>query len=427
MLCSLRCAGVRYRGGRTATPVGLPIAKSTVVLHGDRKTVLIVDDEELFRRTVVDGVESSSSELRVLTATNGEEALTILAARRVDIVVTDLKMPVMDGFELLAQMSRHHPAIPAIVMTAFGTADIERRILDDGHHAYLDKPLSLDTLLDKIEQVLEGSAAGRIEGITIPTFLQMIALEKKTCTLHIRAGKSVGEVGMYQGALSHAVCDDLSGEEAAMKIACWRNAAIEIISARAPKPSGEAMSLEAVLLEAFRRHDEAGRPAVDDDLTDLDGEGSFFGLITDRPRSTDHPPPTEQEFEMAVQDKLKELASIDGFGGAAVFTPTGESLASLAGDMRNLNQIGILANNVLLNAQKASLEMGTGRGQQVHIQAENAHMLVRCLNEGTDPLKSQPGKAHIHMVLVLKDDSSIGLAKMKANAVCEKLAEDFRF
>ena len=129
---------------------------------------------------------------------------------------------------------------------------------------------------------------------------------------------------------------------------------------------------------------------------------------------------------MGATDKLKELTSIEGFAGAAVYTPTGEPMAALASDGQHLKEVGILANNVLLNAQKASIEMGTGRGQQVHVEAERAHILARCLNEGTDPLKSQPGKAHIHMVLVLKNDSSIGLAKLRLGSVIEKLAEDFR-
>ena len=98
----------------------------------------------------------------------------------------------------------------------------------------------------------------------------------------------------------------------------------------------------------------------------------------------------------------------------------------LQGDAAHLKEVGVLANNVLLNAQKASIEMGTGRGQQVHVEAEKAHVLCRCLNEGTDPIKSQPGKAHIHMVVVLKSDASIGLAKMRMNSVIQRLAEDFR-
>lgn len=129
---------------------------------------------------------------------------------------------------------------------------------------------------------------------------------------------------------------------------------------------------------------------------------------------------------MAAADKLKELAQIDGFAGCGLFTPTGEQLCLLGAEGVNLKEVGVLANNVLMNAQKASLEMGTGRGQQVHVEAEHAHILVRCLNEGTDPLRSMPGKAHIHLVLILKEDASIGMAKLKINSVIAKMAEDFR-
>jgi hypothetical protein len=62
----------------------------------------------------------------------------------------------------------------------------------------------------------------------------------------------------------------------------------------------------------------------------------------------------------------------------------------------------------------------------VHVEAEHANIIVRCMNEGTDPLKSQPGKAHIHMVLVLTSDASIGLAKMKVGSIIQQIAEEFR-
>ena len=128
----------------------------------------------------------------------------------------------------------------------------------------------------------------------------------------------------------------------------------------------------------------------------------------------------------STKEKLQELANLDGFAGAAVFTPAGEDLCTLSGSVQNIREVGILANNVLMNAQKATLEMGAGRGQVVHVEGEKAHVLVRCLNEGNDPLKSQPGRAHIHAVLVVKPDASIGMAKMRLNQVIERLAEDFR-
>ena len=122
------------------------------------------------------------------------------------------------------------------------------------------------------------------------------------------------------------------------------------------------------------------------------------------------------------------MASLEGFGGAGLFTPTGEALAihEAPGLKASLKTVGVLANNVLMNAQKASLEMGTGRGQLVHVEAEHAHILVRCLNEGTDPLRSMPGKAHVHLVLFLTTDASIGLAKMRISSIIAALAEDCR-
>ena len=129
---------------------------------------------------------------------------------------------------------------------------------------------------------------------------------------------------------------------------------------------------------------------------------------------------------MSSVEKLKELSTLDGFARAGAFTPTGETLAIFTPGTGFSKEIGVLANSVLMNAQKACLEMGAGRGQQVHIEGEKAHILARCLNEGTDPLKSQPGKAHVHYVLALTSDSSIGLAKMRLNQVAEKMAEDFR-
>ncbi len=132
---------------------------------------------------------------------------------------------------------------------------------------------------------------------------------------------------------------------------------------------------------------------------------------------------------MSINEKLKELSSIDGFEGVGLFTPTGETLGVLDVDdtPKKMRAIGILANSVLINAQKVSIDIGAGRGQLVHIDTDSgSQILVKCLNEGDDPLRSQPGKAHIHMVLMLKDDINIGLAKMKLDAVIGKLAQDFR-
>ena len=129
---------------------------------------------------------------------------------------------------------------------------------------------------------------------------------------------------------------------------------------------------------------------------------------------------------MGAKEALAELGKIDGVIGAAAFTPTGEALASYTDGKLDIKNIGILANNVLLAAQKASLEMNSGKGEMVHIQAEKAHILARCGNEGTDPVRSEPGKAHVHLVMVLANDDSIGLAKLRMQSVMLELLDEFR-
>lgn len=128
---------------------------------------------------------------------------------------------------------------------------------------------------------------------------------------------------------------------------------------------------------------------------------------------------------MGRGDRLKELATLEGFAGAALFSPAGELLAA-HGAERQLEGVGSLANTLLQNAQRASLGMGTGRGQLVHVAGDKAHVLVRCLNEGTDPLASQPGKAHLHLVVLLSVETSVGAAKVRMTSTLQELAEEFR-
>ncbi len=389
----------------------------------DLKTVLVVDDEELFLRTVADGFAAYSTQVNVLTAPNGRVAAEILERCDVDLVVTDLKMPEMDGFDLIARMSRSCPEIPVIVMTAFGTPEVESHLQGNGVVQCLDKPLDFPSLADKVLEALAASASGHLRGIALPTLLQMVEIDRKTCTLQVRSQGQVGRLFFKKGVLLDAEAGSLRGESAAIVIVGWDQPEIEILGGRVQRSSQITMQLSKLLLEGLRQKDERER-------TRRKASGASgarnVAVGPDVPSGILVEAIKKEADNMAASDKLKELQNIEGFAGAAVYTPTGESLVVLSGDNQRLKEVGILANNVLLNAQKASIEMGTGRGQQVHVEAEKAHIFARCLNEGTDPIKSQPGKAHIHMVLVLKSDSSIGLAKMRVNSVIEKLAEDFR-
>lgn len=132
------------------------------------------------------------------------------------------------------------------------------------------------------------------------------------------------------------------------------------------------------------------------------------------------------KYKVAIQDKLKEFSSVDGFAGAGVFSANGESIC-LVGNTSQfpLQKVGAIVSTVLSNAQKACEEMETGREQMVHIATGKAQLLVKDFNESISP-KFAAGHPQPYLVLVLTTDASIGLAKMKMAAVMTKLADEVR-
>lgn len=108
-------------------------------------TVLIVDDEEYQRAGLANMV--SSWGCSVLTAENGEDALEKLAANQVHVIVTDLMMPKMDGFELLRRLGAMGSRTPAIVLTAFGNIETSVQTMRDlGAFWFLEKPIQPSAL-----------------------------------------------------------------------------------------------------------------------------------------------------------------------------------------------------------------------------------------------------------------------------------------
>jgi CheY-like chemotaxis protein len=192
------------------------------------KTVLVVDDEAEFVASLVDGLDACANEFRVVTATNGSTALKVLAAEPIDLVVTDLNMPVMDGFELLAHMTEAYPSTPVLVMTAYNSQRIETRLAELEVFRLCEKPIDLASLIEAIRDGLRRAAAGHIEGVALASFLELLHMERKSCTLMLRSGEQTGQLTLAEGELTHATTGGVTGEKAAIAILGWREATIEL-------------------------------------------------------------------------------------------------------------------------------------------------------------------------------------------------------
>ncbi|MBN1295550.1 response regulator [bacterium] len=119
------------------------------------KTLLIVDDEKPFVLSLKDGFGSYDSRLHVAVAFNGEEALHYIMQHPVDLILLDLKMPIMDGYELVERLKSTGISVPIIIMTAYGTPFRERWAKAAGTVAYLEKPLDFTELTHLLETHLD--------------------------------------------------------------------------------------------------------------------------------------------------------------------------------------------------------------------------------------------------------------------------------
>jgi CheY-like chemotaxis protein len=122
------------------------------------QTVLVVDDEfgigEVLEAILTD------DGYRVVTAINGNHALERLAGNRVDLILSDLMMPVMDGAALFAalQADKRYQRIPFVLMCSLPETNIASRI--KGYTAFLHKPFRVDDVLDAVRKVLGPPSSG---------------------------------------------------------------------------------------------------------------------------------------------------------------------------------------------------------------------------------------------------------------------------
>ncbi|WP_437510324.1 response regulator [Sorangium sp. So ce1099] len=148
---ALPARGLPSRDGETARP------RDAAGLDGVR--VLVVDDDDDARELACHILEARGAE--VIAASSGEEALRSLQASRPDLLVSDIAMPRMDGYELIRRIRQLRPeeggAIPAVALTAYAGAEDSRRALQEGYQVHLPKPVSAAHLL----QILADLAGAR--------------------------------------------------------------------------------------------------------------------------------------------------------------------------------------------------------------------------------------------------------------------------
>jgi len=145
------------RGEQSSDPDVIAERPSGELPHRPIETVLVVDDDDQIRKLIVEGLGTQG--YRVLDASGGEHALR--TARELDdpieLLVTDLLMPGMDGVQLAREMQRHQPGIRCLFITGFGDDVFAKSGMGDAPAHLLEKPFRFEVLLAKVRSILDES------------------------------------------------------------------------------------------------------------------------------------------------------------------------------------------------------------------------------------------------------------------------------
>jgi CheY-like chemotaxis protein len=219
--------------------------------------VLLVDDSATSLLQLQHAIASLPQTIRVRTASNGQEAISHLQIEAADLVITDLDMPHGDGFSLLSFIKRSGRNIPVIVATGMAPNDYHARLDPYGSVTVLAKPVEPTALHREVASLLDEASAGRLKGVTLAGFLQLVEMERKSCAIRVRAHDFMGRLHFRSGELVNAYTfdDGVEGEPAAKRLLAVENADLEIERSYHNHRRLIDRSLKELLLEVAAEHD----------------------------------------------------------------------------------------------------------------------------------------------------------------------------
>ena len=229
-----------------------------------RKQFLFVDDEPAFLTDIREVFfQMSGGAWEISTAENHAQALAILQKHRMDVVVLDLDMPVVDGLQFLRLLARTHPGQQVVMWTGRGTEASRKACLESGAALYLEKLIApegfsavfaaLDALAGAVPQ--EGFR-GVMRRVGLQEVLQMECLARKSSVLEIFTNKIRGRIFISDGTIVHAESGALQGEVALYGLLALRNGEFNFLPFTEPQRRTIAGHWESLLMEAARLSDE---------------------------------------------------------------------------------------------------------------------------------------------------------------------------
>lgn len=191
--------------------------------------VLIADDDVQLLTILTESLEKYKDRFEIITAKNGLEAILALQKQTFSTVVTEIRMPKVNGLVLLGYLSKNFPDLPCIIITEDGSDMLKQRLKKEAVN-YIEKPFKIPELANAILSVLDRKEkfGGKLNGVSVTGFLKFIENEKLSCLCELSSpthGK--GYFLFSNGILYNAIHGSMKGENAAMTMLKMKNAVIK--------------------------------------------------------------------------------------------------------------------------------------------------------------------------------------------------------
>jgi CheY-like chemotaxis protein len=246
--------------------------------------VLVVDDEETLTWSMTKTLEKDKGKYELIITNTGTDALHVLAQNPIDVVVTDIRMPDIDGLDLLSRIREKYPSTKVIIMTAYGSPEVQKEATRRGSYYYIEKPFEISDIRTLILKALEekrGGFVGQVVDLQLIDIIQMACLGRFTMSLAISKGDEEGLIYFKNGEIAHAEIGDLDGKDALYTILNWNEGRFNSQMGISPPRETIVDRWEHLLLEGMRRQDETAAAELDSKVLLHEVEQAFEALDKD--------------------------------------------------------------------------------------------------------------------------------------------------
>lgn len=236
-------------------PLDLPVAREQGAPLGDSPgRILLVETDPLLREIFASGLEIHNRRYRTTAVADPSSAYAALAAAEHDLVLAGLESPPRPDFLRFLEVLREvFPSIPVLLV-----ADDVWGVAASAYDVRVRRPPDMDELLAHADRLVRRSRQSVVRGISLASLLQVIELERKTCTVRVGGGERHGRIGLRGGKLIHAQVGTMTGKEALFTILGWPTPGISLEES-CEDPTTLGGGAQQLLLEFYVREDHQRR------------------------------------------------------------------------------------------------------------------------------------------------------------------------